>query len=140
MIDPKSGQVLLPYDGLLVGPLLTREQYLASPHAVHGEECVKNDPYCSFRLPRVTVGDHAFACILWFRGSKLFMVSIGCADEVYGTSWDDWSLEREMARKRMHDTLLKEALGRSWHYKWGNVVSEYDQKGAASRIEVTYAT
>ncbi|QIF03325.1 hypothetical protein [Roseimicrobium sp. ORNL1] len=143
MIDPKSGQVLLPYEGLRIDPSLTRGEYLASAQATQGEEVVKNGPYCSFRLPPVALGDHTFGCILGFYGRTLDRVSIGCADAVYGTSWDDWTLDREMAKKKIHDALLRKALGlfwRRWTYKWGRVWSGYDPKGAHSSIIVTYST
>ncbi len=142
MIERTTGQIQLPSDGIHVGPSLTREQFLASPLASQSRELVRNEPYCSFAMPTVEFGGHSFICSLWFRGSVLQRVGIGCADPEFGTSWSDWSEERELARKRFHDSLLQSVLGPDWslqQFPWGSVDSRYDEKGGFSGIGVTYA-
>jgi hypothetical protein len=142
MIDSTTGQVQLPSDGIRIGPLLTREQFLVSPLANQCGELVRNEPHCSFALPRVRFAGHSFAWSLWFRGSVLQRVSIQCADAEFGSSWSDWSEDRELARKRSHDALLSANLGQDWSHKnfsWGTVSSSCDLKSGLSSIEVTYA-
>jgi hypothetical protein len=142
MIERTTGQVQLPSDGIRVGPALVREQFLASPLASQCRELVRNEPHCSFALPTVQFDDHSFAWSLWFHGSVLRRVSIQCADAEFGSSWSDWSEERELARKRFHDSLLQLVLGQDWsrqHFSWGTVDSGYDPKGGFSSIGVTYA-
>ena len=92
--------------------------------------------------PTVQFGGHSFAWSLWFHGSFLRRVSIQCADAEFGSSWSDWSKERELARKRFHDSLLQSVLGKDWNHQrfsWGAVDSGYDPKGGFSSIGVTYA-
>jgi hypothetical protein len=142
MIEPTTGQVQLPSDGIRVGPSLTREQFLASPLASQSRELVRNEPHCSFALPTVQFGGHSFAWSLWFHGSALRHVSIACADAEFGSSWSDWSDERELARQRLYDSLLQSVLGPDWsrqRYPWGTVDSGYDPKGGFSSIGVSYA-
>lgn len=142
MIEPTTGQIRLPSDGIRVGPLLTREQFLASSLARQSRELVRNEPHCSFGLPTVQFDGHSFAWSLWFHGSVLRRVSIECADAEFGSSWADWSEERELARKRFHDSLLQSVLGSDWsreRYLWGTVDSGYDSKGGFSSIVVSYA-
>ena len=142
MIERTTGQIRFPSDGIRVGPSLRREHFLASPLAVQSVEVVANEPYCSFALPRVQFDGHSFAWSLWFRGPILQRVSIECADAEFGSSWADWSLERELARKRFHDSLLQSALGEDWssqRFVWGAVDSLYDPKAGFSSIGVTYA-
>lgn len=142
MIERTTGQIQLPSDGIHVGPSLTREQFLASPLASQCRELVRNEPYCSFALPTIDFGGHPLICSLWFRGSVLQRVEICCAAPEFGTSWSDWSEEREMARKRFHDSLLVSVLGPDWsrqRFSWGTVDSDYDLKGGFSSIGVTYA-
>jgi hypothetical protein len=103
---------------------------------------VRNEPYSSFALPTVQFEGHSFAWSLWFHGSVLQRVSIQCADTEFGSSWSDWSEERELARKRFHDSMLQAILGENWSHQrfpWGAVDSCYDQKGGFSSIGVTYA-
>ena len=142
MIERTTGQIQLPSDGIRVGPSLSRELFLASPLASQSYELVRNEPDCSFVLPTVQFNGHSFAWGLWFHGSALRRVSIECADAEFGSSWSDWWEEREMTRKRFHDSLLQSVLGSDWsrqHFSWGTVDSGYDPKGGFSSIGVTYA-
>jgi hypothetical protein len=141
MIERSTGEIRLALGGTCISPALTREQFLASSLASQSRETVCNEPHCSFALPTVQVSGHAFVVSLWFEGSSVHRVSIECADAEFGTSWSDWSEERELARKRLHDSLLAAALGPSWmhqRFPWGTVDSGYDPKSGFSSIGVTY--
>jgi hypothetical protein len=142
MIEHTTGQIQLPSDGIRVGPSLTREQFLASPLASQSRVLVRNEPHCTFALPTAESNGHSFAWSLSFQGSLLRRVTIECADAEYGSSWSDWSEERQLARKRFHDSLLQSVLGPDWsrkRYSWGTVDSAYDPKGGLSSIGVSYA-
>lgn len=143
MIERATGHIQFPSDGIRVAPSLSREQFLASLLAARSRQLVRNEPYCSFALPLVQFGGHSYAWSLLFRGSVLQSVSIQCADAEFGSSWSDWSEERQLACKRFHDSLLELALGPDWshqRFSWGTVDSGYDPKGGFSSIGVTYAT
>ena len=76
---------------------------------------------------------------LEFCGEALMRVELCNADDQYGKSWNDWSEEKELLRKRSHDEWLKRVLGDGdYVFPWGRVVSVYDQKGGTSRIIVEY--
>jgi|SRR5688572_6003612 len=52
----------------------------------------------------------------------------------------EWTVENELARMEVHDQWLRKELGNPpYDYSWGQVVSDYDQKGCASTIIVAYA-
>ncbi len=141
MIEQATGKIQMSLGDIYVSPLFTREQFLASPIAGQCRELVRNEPFCSFALPAIQFDGHSFAWSLWFRGSVLQRVSIECADAKFGSSWSDWSEEREMARKRFHDSFLQTVLGPDWnqrHFSWGKVLSVYDQKGGFSSIQIIY--
>ncbi len=141
MIERTTGEIRLPLGGTCISPALTREQFLASSLASQSREVVRKEPHCSFGLPTLQLSGHAFVVSLWFRGSRLHRVSIQCTDAEFGTSWSDWSEERELARKRFHDSLLQSALGPKWmhqRFPWGTVDSGYDTKSGFSSIGVTY--
>jgi hypothetical protein len=137
MIDSATGQIRLPLDRIQIGSSLTREQFLASPLAERCRELVCNEPYCSFALPTVQFNNHTFAWSLWFCGSVLQRVLIQCADVEFGSSWSDWSEEREKSRKQLHDSLIRSLLGQD--FSWGSVYSDYDSKSGFSSIGVVYA-
>ena len=141
MINPNTGQILLPSNGICVGPSLSREEFLASPMASHCHVSVRNEPYCTFKLPTVQIDGHSYAWGLSFHGSALERVSIQCADTEFGLSWSDWSEEKELARKRFHESLLQLIPGNDWNrrnFPWGSVDSGFDSKGGASNIVIAY--
>jgi hypothetical protein len=141
MIARATGEIQFPSDGVRISPSLTREEFLASGLARGSRELVRNEPHCTFALPAVQFDAHQFAWSLSFHGSHLRSVSIACADPEFGSSWSDWSEERERARKQCHDSLLASVLGADWsrqRFTWGSVYSVFDQKSGGSSIGVTY--
>lgn len=53
----------------------------------------------------------------------------------------EWTVENELARMEVHDKWLRKELGNPpYEYSWGQIVSDYDQKGCASTIIVAYAS
>lgn len=142
MIDPTSGQIQFPSDGIRIDPSLSREHFLASPFAAQCRELIGNEPYCSFALPTTQFDGRSFVWSLWFRGSVLQKVSIACSAPEFGSSsWSDWTEDREIARKQLHDSLLASSLGADWsrqRFTWGSVYSVFDPKSGGSSIGVTY--
>ncbi len=53
---------------------------------------------------------------------------------------EEWKIEFEFERKEKHDIWLLAELGAPpYTYDWGSVTSDFDAKGCASDIIVTYA-
>lgn len=72
-----------------------------------------------------------------FNGQSIDRIFL--AMKLRGESADDWSVERELERKSMHEKWLHAALGEPpYQYPWGRVVSEFDAKGLASEIIIVY--
>jgi hypothetical protein len=135
--DKRSGAFMLP--GGVVDPALTREAFLASPLAEGHEIFVQNEPWCSYKLKRFPVQDTEFIVVLFFADQRLTTVSLFDAlPELTGGSWDDWSEEKEMARKRRHEEWLARWDLPIGTYPWGTVDSVYDPRSGASDIWVTY--
>ena len=54
--------------------------------------------------------------------------------------WQDWSLEREQTKKRMHDNFLLEQLGPPpYQFPWGRVVSVFDSRNQEAYIKIECA-
>jgi hypothetical protein len=50
-----------------------------------------------------------------------------------------WSAEHELERKELHDDWLRAAMGEPpYVYPWGRIESDYDSKGCASSVIMTY--
>jgi len=53
---------------------------------------------------------------------------------------NEWTEQLELTRKAKHDSWLRAELGEPpYDYAWGNVTSDYDPRGCASEIIVSYA-
>jgi hypothetical protein len=65
---------------------------------------------------------------LCFFYGKLVHVHLAAVDDVFGTSWDDWSEEKEQLRiKKTNEWLEKNDL-KTGVYDWGTVSCGYDRK------------
>lgn len=73
--------------------------------------------------------------VVYFHGTQLHMIEISAGSPAFGTSWDDWSEEKEVQRKQIHDDLLSEELGPPpYEFPWGSAVSVLDLKNGTSSI------
>ncbi|GEP44805.1 hypothetical protein BGE01nite_40960 [Brevifollis gellanilyticus] len=100
---------------------------------------VRNEPWCSFKLPSIPQRDTELIITLQFHGERLDSLRLFHDAARFGTSWDDWSEERELARKAYHERWLAEMLRLPvGKYLWGEVLSVYDVKSGSSSIIVRY--
>ena len=129
----------------------------ARTHVSYGREGV------SARVEGPILGRDAI-CGLEFKGGRLARVSIFVRLPGDGASWDDWTFEQEMRRKRAHDDLARDLFGnglalrpmdvngkailpldpgpeypRHAVFDWGEVVSGYDSKGGMAEMWIAYA-
>lgn len=161
-IDTQTGCVTLP-TGFVVGPDLTREAFLSSPH---GKTAQTTDNatllFLHGRFTAGQVGGHpllANAC--FFEESLVYLdmtVSLYPPD---ARDWSSYSLNTEAAIKTLHDRLLTSQLGEptmvhslllgslsaeqaslekslEWRYPWGRVWSSHDSKGGGTSFCVQY--
>ena len=69
---------------------------------------------------------------LFFRNNKIYMVSLMCCDYEFSES-------EEYKRKELHDNILKEwKLENPMKFYWGEVSSDYDNRGNVSSINIQY--
>jgi hypothetical protein len=132
MIDTKTGAIYLEAENFVIRPSLTREEFLASPLGKVSGIYVKNEPHCSFSTGILKIMGDSFYITLFFLGSALFEIDFVTTEAGFGPSWAEWSEEKELQRKRFHDSWLNKVLGNDrypYDYKWGSVRSFYDQKG-----------
>ncbi|MFT3880067.1 MAG: hypothetical protein QM703_10465 [Gemmatales bacterium] len=139
MFDVTTGTLTFEHPPVSIKPSLTRDEFLAGPLAVGAQTHVGNEPYHSWKLgqPFRSSGLDLLV-VLWFHHQRLTMVSLMDANPRFGVSWDDYSLDKELARKASHDAWLLRSLPPEREYPWGNVWSGYDDKGGFSSIVVRY--
>lgn len=139
MIDPTTGVLLFEEPPVQFGPALTRTQFFSSTESNGAVDFVKNEPWHSWKLKgQHTSASLPFIVVLYFHGESLTMVNLCHDDPKYGTSWEDWTLEKEMSRKGTHDQWLSAILGDRRSFPWGRVGSEYDQRSGGSSIVISY--
>lgn len=111
----------------------SRTSFLASSLGHGADVVVENAPYVTYRIrPEPGIG-----ATLLFEQQRLR--NVGWAIILPGEAEDDWSVESEMRRKRLHDDWLRKELGvPPYRFSWGEIVSEFDAKGVSSAIILAY--
>ncbi|TAK90528.1 MAG: hypothetical protein EPO06_07875 [Burkholderiaceae bacterium] len=135
--DPTTGNFTLD-GGETLGSHVTRSDFLSTPIGVMSKVLVKNEPWCSFSIP---ISDKSISLSVFFNGETLDAIHITVLGTAFGTSWNDWSEEKERARKIANDQwLISKGLTPGERYLWGFVWSGTDPKGGLSCAVVRYGT
>jgi hypothetical protein len=91
-----------------------------------------------------------FGVKLVFEGEQLDSYSLWLMDARHGSSWRDWSEEKELARRDAHDAWLVVTLGSGerkatekgpelhYTFPWGEVRSSFDPRAGSSSIGVHF--
>jgi len=113
---------------------LNRHDFLATELGSRAESRLVSEKWWHFRIEP----EDGIAGFVIFEGDRLHQVLI--LIKMQSDSADKWTVENELVRKTIHDEWLLRELGKPpYHYRWGDVASEYDEKGCVSDIVVTYA-
>jgi hypothetical protein len=137
MIDIHTGEVLIGSVAKL-GPKFTRSDFLSLP--IESKSLVINEPYHSYALGQHLVGGETFLVTLYFYEQKLESIDLVNSREEFGTSWNEWSEEKQLKRKQAHDAWLIQQTGNASHiYAWGEIGSSNDPKSGGSSITIRYS-
>ena len=127
--------------GERIHALLRRTDFERSDLGRGAAVLTRNEPWLSYLIDRA-IGGRPFKVALYFEAEHLDMVLLAIDEPQFGTSWAEWSLESEMARKAAHEAWLAETvapgLGEGRKFNWGLLQSSYDVKGGGSEIVVRY--
>jgi hypothetical protein len=138
MIDAATGELALA-SGDRTGPSLTLQAFRASPLAANAQASPGGGAWMQYHLGRQVIAGAIFSLVLYFDGSRLAMVRMSLVEPDESPSWDDWSDQKELARKAKHDAWLTTQLGPPpWVYPWGRIESNYDPRSGASLVVVVY--
>lgn len=140
MIHKKSGEFVIETIPLCIGPHLSRSEFLSFPVGKAAKVVVKNEPSCSCNIGRHEISGLLFIVTVYFYNELLESISMSSVNDTSRESWSDWSEEKELKRKEIHDHWMKKLLGNtSSHYEWGEVWSGYDAKAGFSSFEIRYS-
>ena len=148
MIDRETGSLVLRAGR--VDPSVTRSEFRASLMAAGAQWDDMHTGWMHAQLPVEVDGDRKVGVRLLFDGERFDGYRLWLVDARYGTSWDDWSEEKQLAQRDAHDAWLVEMLGPglrrqtpggmelSYSLPWGDVWSAYDPRSAGSSIGVRF--
>lgn len=139
MLDRESGTIKFDEPARSISRGLTRSAFLSSPLCSGAKMLIKNEPYCTWKLGGEYRSAISFVITLCFHDERLIRVDLTHVDPRYGTSWSDWSDEKEAQRKAEHDRWLKGHLGSKRTFGWGKVSSDYDPRAGASSISIAFS-
>jgi hypothetical protein len=99
---------------------------------------VKNEPYITYA---VDASNEKMSLSVSFRDEVLESVRISSSGAEFGSNWNDWSKEKELARLEANNLWLSsQGVTTSSQYSWGVVWSGFDVKGGFSSVVVRYAS
>jgi hypothetical protein len=148
VIDPLTGALVLK--GGSIDRDVSPSALLASPLGAHA---TREDLPAGWTHVYLGSGDpdgKALGVALHFEGDRLYGYSVSLADPRYGTSWDDYTEEKQIAKRDAHDALLVASLGQGtrepsprgpelrYALPWGDVWSTFDAKGGSTSIGVRF--
>lgn len=137
MIDRSTGSLHFD-DGIVIGPALTRTQFLNMQVGETREVSVKNEPWCSWRVTRLKAGGRMFIAILQFQSEQLQSVELVESDQVGFGDWKDWSEAHELENLQRYEEFLTRELGSNRSFTWGSAKASYDARSGGSSISIAY--
>lgn len=130
-LDPDSGQAIFATGA--IAPGLTRSQFQDSVLGANARQVVENAGWLHLNFspePELHVG-------AIFKDDVLHQLFICMPIE--NDDIEHWTEAHELERKAVHDSWLRAELGDPpYVYPWGRIESDYDARGCASDIIVTY--
>jgi hypothetical protein len=148
LIDHQTGALTLPTG--TIGQDVTRTVFLASPVGAHSRCDDMHNGWMHFYPGVQTLDELVFGVRVVFEGERLDSYSLWLDDPRYGTSWDDYSEEKQLAMRDAHDRWLVAQLGPGeripsprgpelhYAFPWGEVWSTFDAKGGSTSTIVRF--
>ena len=125
----------ISFEGGTVEGTFKRERFLETPVGRSARKDFVNEEWTHYHIEP----EDGIVGTVLFHGERLdrIFLMMGMPSD----QSEEWTAALELERKAKHDAWLQSALGTPpYTYPWGTVTSEFDAKGCASDIIVTYAT
>ena len=96
--------------------------------------------YVWYDLPEACIAGQQIVVGLCFFERALHSIVFAVSDQLYGTSWADWSESKERARAEATQKWLESVGYPVGEYRWGSVYAEFDPRGGSGSAGVRFAT
>ena len=155
MIYP-DGTIKLEMPDVSITPRTTRDIFLSSHLFAISKPLNQNVPWSRYSFRPVTADGEHFAGDICFCEGVLYSLILCSIRPEFGSSWNDYSVDKERAKHCFHKELLKRILGRppdehitrvaderdadaGYTLPWGEVWASTDMKSAVCDIFIKYA-
>jgi hypothetical protein len=141
MIDRADGSLQFESPPVRVAADFTLEQFQSSALFAIAKPLNQNAPWRRFECKRLGIAGEEIAAAFCFKDGRLHSFGLAVLRPEFGSSWSDWSEEKEQSRLKLHHELLRKWLGPGdgrYQFAWGTVESDFDIRSGESSIEVTY--
>ncbi|MBD8874653.1 hypothetical protein [Rhodanobacter sp. DHB23] len=138
MTNVEEFELLHPV-GLRIARALTEDALLSS---FQHEQLTSTDMHTGwvwYRLPAFAESNLVIGVSLGFNSGVLEQVSLSDTHPKYGTNWNTWSEERELARAEQIGSWLAGNGFAPGTYPWGSIWAGYDAKSGFGHAVVRYA-
>lgn len=122
-----------------IEPSLTRSQFRSSKLAKGAKTLLESGPWRSIELSGTFTSGLDFVVVLIFNGERLEATTLVNSDPKFGTTAEEWPVEKELERKRTHDRWLQRIPGPRGPYAWGSVCLDYDERSGSNLIIIRYS-
>jgi hypothetical protein len=121
-----------------ISPALLLQEFMKSDlYSDVTEESLNGFPRFTLQ-PQLVDGNKMSVSLIFNNEKRIFLVNISKTVD-QNDSWDSWSEQHELQRKKEHDRLLEKLIGNtSRKFSWGEITSDYDPRSGSSMITVRY--
>jgi hypothetical protein len=123
-----------------IASTMTKAEFIAGPLFLDGDWTNEKAGWYSASCGLLTFDDVQLGASVMFEHETLRYVSLWSNEPAFGTSWADYSRDKEIARHSWHVSWLTSQLG-NWgrQFPWGRIsAGGYDGKSGQSVIALYY--
>ena len=144
-IDTVTGHVHT--EEVVVGPKTTLDDVRSWPSLYASGATNEEEGWYYATLREQKLGGLRFDLSMRFQHGMLRVLSLSHVDPSFGSSWDEYSIEKQRDLQAWHDRWLREqgVSGRlrdlgvaGARYDWGSISSGFDSKSGFASIDVLY--
>ncbi len=129
----------LPFKIHLPGNLLVHSKISEAsldPHILRKRDMLNG--YCWYDLNEQIIDNNKLLINLCFNQGLLECIHLSMSDDKYGTSWDDWSREKEELRAKETENFIKKLGFIPGEYLWGKILVVYDEYSSSGYCKIIY--
>lgn len=128
-------QLILPNQIKISSKL--KEEEIISLNPIHKQDM--GTSYIWYQLEPCEISGEIICLSICFYKGQCESISLAIHNpQKYGSGWDDWSEEKEIARAKDTEEWLKKMGYPCGNYSWGNIWAGYDPKGGSGHAGVRF--